>query len=254
MRITVCQLGDTQDEFLASWYLLVDHVQKSNPDLVLLPEMPFYPWFVHKRQYDPEIWKKAVSAHEQSERFIQELSPASVLGTKPINEGNRRYNQAFLWTPQSRFQAAHTKYHLPDEDGFWEKTWYHRGDGVFAPIPYLKAQIGFLICSDIWFFEHSRAYGKKGVHIIACPRATPKSTLDKWLAGGRTSAVVSGAFCISSNKFSQHTPYLGGLGWVTDPEGHVMGVTSRKQPFLTAEIDPNLADHAKHTYPRYVSD
>jgi N-carbamoylputrescine amidase len=106
----------------------------------------------------------------------------------------------------------------------------------------------------MWFFEHSRSYGKAGVQLIVCPRVTPRSTLDKWLTGGRTVAVVSGAFCISSNKFSQTDRNLGGLGWIIDPEGYVMGVTSQTEPIITVEIDLDLADRAKKTYPRYVPD
>lgn len=33
-----------------------------------------------------------------------------------------------------------------------------------------------------------------------------------------------------------------------------MGVTSQTEPFLTVEIDLDLADEAKQTYPRYAPD
>jgi len=48
--------------------------------------------------------------------------------------------------------------------------------------------------------ERARAYGKVGVHLIVNPRATERSTLDKWLTGGRAAAVIAGAFCLSSNR------------------------------------------------------
>ena len=254
MKITVCQLGDDKKEFRTSWDLLVNHAQKTRPDLVLLPEMAFSPWFAKKSHFDPEVWDEAVSSHEQSHQLIRELSPACVLGTKPVSTGIKRHNEAFVWTSQSGFQSAHTKYHLPNEAGFWEASWYHRGNGEFKLFSCQGVRAGFLICTDMWFFEHSRSYGKAGVQIVACPRATPRSTLDKWLAGGRTVAVVSGAFCISSNKFNPTDPNLGGLGWIIDPEGHVLGVTSPTEPFLTVDIDLDLADEAKQTYPRYVPD
>lgn len=59
---------------------------------------------------------------------------------------------------------------------------------------------------------------------------------------------------LKNNTFSSIDPNLGGLGWVIDPEGHVLGVTSPKEPFLTVEIDLDLADEAKQTYPRYLPD
>ena len=93
--------------------------------------------------------------------------------------------------------------------------------------------------------------------MLVCPRETPASSKDKWLAGGRTAAVVSGAFCLSSN-FSGTDPSgmcWAGNGWIIEPEeGQVLAVTSPSEPFITVDIDLRIADHAKNTYPRYVQE
>jgi N-carbamoylputrescine amidase len=104
--------------------------------------------------------------------------------------------------------------------------------------------------------EHARAYGQAGVHLLVVPRATPRQTLDKWLAGGRAAAVVAGAFTLSSNPLSEPTERanLGGQGWIIGPDGEVLGITSAEQPFVTIELDLAAAEHAKQTYPRYVRD
>jgi len=80
-------------------------------------------------------------------------------------------------------------------------------------------------------------------------------TNDKWLAGGRTAAFVSGAFCLSSNH-AGHAGHieLGGAGWICDPDGAVLALTSPDQPFVTLDLDLRLAKAAKSTYPRYVDD
>ena len=83
------------------------------------------------------------------------------------------------------------------------------------------------------------------MHLIVCPRATLLPTRDKWIAGGRVAAVVSGAYCVSSNfsgpvgrRVPVGTCPPGGAGWIIEPEeGEVLGVTTREAPFLTAEID-----------------
>jgi len=184
------------------------------------------------------------------------LAPATILGTRPVNQNGKRLNQAFIWEEEAGLQASHSKYYLPNEDGFWEASWYEKGDKDFVPIKTDHAVIGFAICTEIWFFEHSRAYGKEGVHLIACPRATPKSTLDKWLVAGRAAAVVSGAFCASSNRINLtgKGADLGGQGWIVGPDGDVLGQTTQKKPFLTVDVDLNKAEEAKRTYPRYVPD
>ena len=57
MKITVCQLGDEKEEFPASWDLLVNHAQKQKPDMILLPEMAFYPWICKNKQFDPALFQ-----------------------------------------------------------------------------------------------------------------------------------------------------------------------------------------------------
>ncbi|MGD8534762.1 MAG: carbon-nitrogen hydrolase family protein [Candidatus Aminicenantes bacterium] len=254
MKITVCELNNEPDDFARNWEMLVSHVKVEKSDLVLLPEMPFYPWFAWRKEFDSSVWEEAVDAHEKWEDRLHELAPATILGTRPINQDSKRLNQAFIWEEEAELQAARSKYYLPNEEGFWEASWYDKGDRDFVPIQTDKALIGFAICTEIWFFEYSRAYGKKGVHIIACPRATPKSTLDKWLVAGRAAAVVSGAFCISSNRInlSGKGADLGGQGWIVGPDGDVLDQTTQKKPFVTVEIDLNQAEKAKRTYPRYV--
>ena len=46
--------------------------------------------------------------------------------------------------------------------------------------------------------KHARAYAGAGVHLIVTPRATPKASADKWVAGGRVVAVTAGTFSLSS--------------------------------------------------------
>jgi len=115
-------------------------------------------------------------------------------------------------------------------------------------------KVGFAICTELWFFQHARAYGKQGVHIIACPRGTMKATVEQWLVGGRATAITSGAFSLSSNRVSSNEsePAFGGRGWIVSPDGDVLGLTSREQPFVTVDIDLNQAEKAKEGYPQYV--
>jgi N-carbamoylputrescine amidase len=159
-----------------------------------------------------------------------------------------------VWQAERGHRGLHRKSYLPNEEEFWEASWYEPGDRNFAPFEVGGIRAGFQICTELWSMEHARLYGKAGVHLIACPRGTPRETLDKWLAGGRASAVVSGAFVLSSNRFTPPgaVPSLGGQGWVVGPEGEVLVRTSREEPFATVEVDLSEAERAKGTYPRYA--
>jgi len=254
VKVTVCELRDSPDDLERDWERLVAHVKAEGSDLVLLPEMPFYPWFAVKREFDAAVWQAAVDAHDQRQSRLHELAPALVLGSRPVTVNSKRLNEGFAWEQANGYRAAHVKHYLPDEDGFWEASWYSRGDGAFMPIQCGAVRIGFQICTDIWFTEHARAYGKQGVHLIATPRATEKATVDKWLVAGRAAAIVSGAYSLSSTRASSEgsAANFGGQGWIVGPDGQVLGLTSRQGPFVTVEIDLEEAERAKQTYPRYV--
>ena len=119
------------------------------------------------------------------------------------------------------------------------------------------AKIGFLICTELWFGVHACEYAMQGIDLLVCPRATGLSSIDKWIAGGRTAAVAAGAYCLSSNfsKTDGKGNEWGGTGWIIEPEeGQVLGITSSNLPFLTMEIDLNASKNAKQTYPRYICD
>ena len=254
MRVTVCELSDQPDAFARDWEQLVTHVKARSSELVLLPEMPFYPWFCIQPSFEKSVWQAAIAAHLAWQARLDELAPAMVLGTRPVNLSEQRLNEAFCHSAALGFRVAHHKYHLPDEEGFWEASLYDRGDGSFTPAHCGEASVGFLICTELWFMESARRYGKNGVDIIATPRATPNASLDKWLVAGRAAAMIAGAFSLSSNHVSERTSRLqmGGQGWIISPEGKVLGLTTRAQPFVTADIDLHEAEEAKHTYPRYV--
>jgi predicted amidohydrolase len=42
-KVTICELNDHPKQFEKDWEKLVEHVQNKQSDLVLLPEMTFFP-------------------------------------------------------------------------------------------------------------------------------------------------------------------------------------------------------------------
>jgi len=252
MRVTVCQMNDDPRRFTRDWGLLARHVNRETSELVLLPEMPFHYWFAASPEFDPEVWKEAVDAHVKWGKRLSELGSPVVLGSRPVDMEGKRLNEGFVWTARRGARGVHLKSYLPDEGGYYEASWYERGGRRFVPFTVSKWRIGMMICSDLWAAPHARGYGKKGAHLIAVPRATEGATTEKWVAGGKVAAVVSGAFCISSNRVgARGEADFGGCGWVIGPDAQVLGMTSREKPFITAEVDLSESDTAKRTYPRY---
>jgi N-carbamoylputrescine amidase len=216
-------------------------------DLLVLPELCFTPWLCATRDVEPDAWDAAAS--EQPLDRLDEFNADVVVGTIATVEGGHRYNDAFCWTRSEGLRRVHRKTFLPNETGFWEATWYERGPVEFTAFDTPVGRIGVSICTEMWFTQH--AY--PDVDLIVVPRATPIETGAKWLAGGTTHAVTSGAFCVSSNRAETVAgTVMGGTGWIIDPEGSHLAVTSGQEPIVTADIDLEQARRAKQLYPRYV--
>jgi N-carbamoylputrescine amidase len=257
VKVTVCELPNDPALLAERWEELASHVRSEQSRFVLLPEMPFSCWLAATPELDQQAWMESVAAHDLWMERLEELGEVTVAATRPVSTDGVNLNQGFLWDPKNGVQAVHTKHYLPDEEGFWEASWYSRGSEGFSPAEAGGLEVGFMICSELWFLQHARDYGKKGVQLLACPRATLAESVDKWIAGGRVAAVVSGAYCLSSNFSGPagQSGEWGGSGWIIEPEeGQVLGTTSRETPLLTLDIDMEVAESAKQTYPRYVED
>ncbi len=257
MKLTVCELSSNWLNDTKEQDALLAHLNTEKSDFLLLPEMPFFEWLAGNREVDGKKWLSAVEGHKKWIDRFKEFNVPVIAGTRPILKNGIPHNEGFVWTAATGAVGIHEKYYLPDEEGFWEATWYRRGDGVFEVGKVDGITIGFLICTEMWFNHHAREYGKAGMDILLCPRATPSSSSGSWLAGGRSAANVSGAFCLSSNFNDVNTPDMdfGGTAWIIEPEeGEVLGTTTGSAPFLTVDVDLTTAKAAKKSYPRYVKD
>ena len=243
MKITVCQLHNGRAAFATDWNRLVEHVRAERSELVLLPEMPFYPWFPTPREFVARTWRDAVAAHDAWERRLSELMPAIALGTRPADFGDLRYSVAFMWNEAEGItETIHVKSCLSSEDGSWETTWYEKAVSDFECATVGAAHVGMLIGLELWIPDQARLYGEDGAQIIAVPRvdraakADLETSTNEWIEGGRAAAVASGAYCISSSR-SSHDKGVGGAGWIIAPDGKTLAMTSPDQQFATAEVD-----------------
>ena len=258
MRVSVSELDGDRPDLEAQWQALVAATAGTGTVLLVLPEMPFAPWLASTPEVDPSAWARAVDDHDRWCARLEELEVGVVVGTRPVVDRDRdgaggRFNEGFVWVAGEGIVGRRRKTFLPDEPGFHEASWYARGPVEFLPVTTPLGEIGLMICTELWFPEHARAMGERGIRLLAVPRATPVATAEKWEAGTRVAAVTAGAFCLSTNR-------AGGTGAVTfgsgsvivDPEGVVLARTTATTPVASADIDLRVADVAKTTYPRYV--
>lgn len=257
MKVTICELSNPVPQFEKEWVQLAQHCQSQESDLLLLPEMPFYPWIANQRIVREDLKIKAVEAHEQWLQRIEELGAKMVAYSKPEIVGEHFYNTAYVWTQAEGHQAVHSKHFFPEEEGFYEQSWFDTPVEHFELLEVQGINIGFLLCTEVWFTQYARKYGLAGIDLLLCPRATGKSSLAQWIRCGQTLSVISGAYCVSSNRSGAGDSEFewGGGGWISRPmDGQLLGRTTSDSPFLTLNIDVNQSKVAKDNYPLYVKE
>jgi N-carbamoylputrescine amidase len=254
MRVLCFDLDADRGDLESQWEALAARTAGEQPDLVVLPEMPFAPWLASSPRVDVAAWDAAVAAHDHWIGRLPEVGAAAVITTRPMTAGDgSRGNEAIVWTAGPGVIARRRKTFLPDEPGFHEASWYERGPVEFTAVTTPVARLGVMVCTELWFPEHGRSLGAQGAQLIAVPRATPVSSVGRWEAGARVLATISGAFCLSVNRAGgRGDATFSGGSVIVDPEGDVLARTTPDRPFAVADLDLELAAHARTTYPRYV--
>ena len=234
-----------------SWRDLVAELHRTQPDLLVLNELPFGPWLAARERFDGAAWEESIAEHEAGVAALPELGIPVVVGTRPADVDGRRCNQAFVWTSDAKLAFPHTKQHIPHGQGYHETTWTEPGETSFEVTEIGGLRIGFLICTDIMFTEHAREYGRGGVDLIVVPRAMPPLASHTFDVALQMTAIVSGCWVASSNRGGRDTagePFEG-RGCLIDPLGNTVGQTSSRQPLLVQEISTDFSDWKKSVYP-----
>ncbi|MEP6495996.1 MAG: carbon-nitrogen hydrolase family protein [bacterium] len=251
MRITVCELPHEPAALDAAWSALCDHTIAHESELVLLPEFAMVEPLWESEHFDATRWSVVETLSGLQLRRLPELRAEYVVGTRPARWGDRRLNQGYLWSEAAGVQPLRSKYFMPNEPGSWEAKWFQKGDAEFPAFGAGSVAFGVNICTELWAVETYAAYAALGVELVLSPRATALATTTKWLAAGVVAAVRSGAFSVSSNRV-EPSGACGGGGWIIDPSGELLAMTSVSEPFATRDIDVAQAARAKESYPRYV--
>lgn len=251
MRVTVCELPHETRALALAWLALSEHAASCRSELVLLPEFVGAEavWELHA--FDQARWDSLEAAGEELLRHLPELGVEYVVGTRGVREHGRRLNQGYLWSRSEGVLPLRSKYYMPEEAWSWEATWCERGDPVFPVFRAGLASFGLNICTELWALETYASYAALGADLILSPRATAFATTTRWVSAGVVAAMRAGAYHASSNRVDP-TGRCGGHGWIIDPAGEVIALTSASEPFATREIDLTKAARAKTTYPRYV--
>ena len=133
MKVTVCQINPSASELADFLSGLKEHLRENESGFLLLPEMGFADWLAADKTPDAARWDQAVAAHDHHISQLSTYGVGGVMGTRPaVNAAGSRRNQAYVWSRETdKATSFHEKYYLPDEPGYYEHTWYDRGEKRF---------------------------------------------------------------------------------------------------------------------------
>jgi len=237
-----------------SWTEIAERVATKHIDLLVTNELPFGRWIAAGMTFDPSVAQESINAHQTGLKALAELGVPAVLSSRPLWNGTRLANEAFV-IEHGLIRRLHRKRYFPAEPGWFETTWYSSDEGEFKVAEISNVCAGVLLCTDAMFNEHARCYGRQGADLIAIPRAAGTS-IDNWLAAGKMAAIVSGSYVVSSNRVgrTREGVTFGGAGFAYHPDGSLLAVTTADDPLLVIDIDPAVSVRQRCSYPCYVLD
>jgi N-carbamoylputrescine amidase len=223
-------------------------------ELALLPELPLDAWSpAAKAARDedaepPDGPRHRIFAEAARREGIGIAGGAIVIDPKT----GARHNTALVFDAHGALRGSYRKLHLPEEPGYWETTHFQPGTEPPAPIDGFALPLGVQLCSDVNRPSGSHLLSALGAMAILVPRATERSTYDRWSVVFRANAVTSAAYVLSVTRPEpeQGVP-MGGPSVAVDPTGRVLVETT--DPVAVVRLERQVVLDARVAYPGYLN-
>jgi N-carbamoylputrescine amidase len=237
-----------------AWDHFAGTVASSRPDILVMNEMPFGRWLAQKTKFSIEDATRSIEIHDAGTAALAALNLPAIITSRPTMRSDRLVNEAIL-IEHGKIRSLHTKSYFPEEPGWFEASWFSRGEADFDIYSICGLNVGVLICTELMFNEHARRYGRDGADLIVVPRATGAAH-EHWITAGKMASIVSGSYVVSSNRVGhlEDGPRFGGRGFAIGPEGNLIELTASDSPIGLFEIDAQLSAHQRQEYPCYVAE
>ena len=197
-RIATCEFPDRADAAKATWRRLEDELAKTPVDMLVLPELAGVDSFWVSPVFDEVVWRHAVATHATISDELKRLGAKRIVGTRAIEVDGRRWNETFLWKPETGLMRGRPKAWLPEQEGGWEATWFDRGPQNVSPMQDGEVCFAALVCTEVMVSAAERRLGQAGVQLLAVPRATGGHP--RWEVATRMAAIAAGAFVVTANR------------------------------------------------------
>ena len=255
MKIALVQQRATPDKSsnLARGVEAVRAAAKQGARLVCFAELAFEP-FYPQRPSDGrhlELAEPIPGPTTDTFRALAKELHIVIIPNLYERDGDAAYDTSPVIDADGRLRGAQRMVHIPDYEGFHEKTYYTPGN-LGAPVFSTSAgRIGIAICYDRHYPETMRAFALGGADLVLVPQA---GAVGEWPEGlyeaeMRVAAFQNGVFVALCNRVGPEEKLtFAGQSFVCDPAGEVLSrAPASEDHILICDIDLRAADgsHAR---------
>ncbi|KKR03593.1 MAG: hypothetical protein UT30_C0025G0005 [Candidatus Uhrbacteria bacterium GW2011_GWF2_39_13] len=254
-KAAICQNRQTYDKERNILHVLdmIDEAASNNAELVILPEIFYYPYELPAMPMVQEENKETLSRLAEKAR---KLKIYLCTGSMAEVSKGKRYNRTYLINPSGKVILEYSKCHLFDVSF---KTLHVSESAVFesgnklAAVKTPLGTIGMLICYDIRFPEMARKLAcGMGVEFLIVPAAFNTVTGPAhWDMVFRARAVENQIYVAAASparkRNSTYKAY--GHSMFIDPWGRVLGEANTTEKIIYAETNPKVLSDTRTRLP-----
>lgn len=240
MKVSYYQMDVIFKDIEANIKKVNKSLNKLETDLFILPEL-FNTGYMYLSKNDIRPYIEEIPQGKTTkalENLAKENNTFIIGGVAEI-EGKDIYNTIIVLGPRG-YIGKYRKIHLTK----LEKKIFTPGKEIKV-FDILDHKIGFSVCYDIWFPEHSRIMANKGVELICHPsNFGGKDSLDF----SRIRALENNVFIVTCNRVGKEKgidfdAYFRGESQIVSPKGEILKQSNEEEDIVTLTL--NLSESNK---------
>lgn len=261
IRIALIQMSmsDNIEENIKKALENIKKASNIGADIVCLPELFATKYFPQSKSKNFFELAEQVPQGKISKLLSESAKKNKIIiigGSIFEKDGKKFYNTSVAFDENGKFLGKYRKIHIPNDPGFYEKTYFSSGNLGFSTFQTKHCKIAAPICFDQWYPEAARIFALKGVEIIFYPTAIglPDEYIEQeegnwqeaWEAVQRGHAVANSVIIASVNRVGKenNTTFWGG-SFIYNQFGKLLSRGSDKEEIVIAKCDVSLGKNIR---------
>jgi agmatine deiminase len=214
-------------------------------ELIILPELFRSPYFCVTEKCEANYSDPLDGVVFQSFSKLAKEKKVVIVAGSIFEDG--KYNTSMVFDTDGSLAGYYRKSHIPNDPGFYEKSYFTPGDTGFKVFTTSKLKFSVLICFDQWFPEAARVAALNGAELLVYPTAIgnvdgvgqPEGNWrEAWETVQRAHGIANCIPVASVNRVgTEGTSHFWGNSFVSDAFGYVITKAGQGVELLLTTID-----------------